>query len=446
MKRKIEKYLATKQGVDDKHVRLTVDGRFDFADDLEGVLEAVRRGADSARKAGPSTGKKVRKASAARKKSAAPPSSAPALASFSSSAAAAAPMMMAMPLMYGGMNQYGVPGKENDYPQAAQMAMVPFGTAGMVGNRQPGHISFSPRSIAKSMTPLTSTSQTPFQQPDTGLASYFSSTGKKSVFNSPGPLSGMTPFMNPRDTFGSTPFNRETFFSPENVPYSDELNKTLFGQSTGKPPKAQSPVSVRFRIGGDVPSDVSKDADLRHVSVSPIKIDLPQQAGGAKATQTTGASSRATAAPKVSLSPTDVRPLCTPGVASQSKQEQADKDRMPPPSVTFAEMMADDNKTHSSLGSNMPSIYSSNGQYAVNVSQDDDSVRSISAPSPWDSSAMGLPTPSRIVGDSSFWPQQFGFSPANASMTPFKSPAGVPRNGKGVGKSTALLCVVGSAD
>jgi hypothetical protein len=32
----------------------------------------------------------------------------------------------------------------------------------------------------------------------------------------------------------------------------------------------------------------------------------------------------------------------------------------------------------------------------------------------------GMPTPS---GDSSFWRTQFGFSPANNSFTPFKSPA-----------------------
>mmetsp|Transcript_4294 Transcript_4294/g.10361 ORF Transcript_4294/g.10361 Transcript_4294/m.10361 type:complete len:819 (-) Transcript_4294:119-2575(-) len=46
MRRKIEKYLAKKQGVDETNIRYTEDGRFDFMGDLEGVLNAVR-GRDS---------------------------------------------------------------------------------------------------------------------------------------------------------------------------------------------------------------------------------------------------------------------------------------------------------------------------------------------------------------------------------------------------------------
>jgi len=42
MRRKIEKYLAKKQGVDENNIRYLDDGRFDFMGDLEGVLNAVR--------------------------------------------------------------------------------------------------------------------------------------------------------------------------------------------------------------------------------------------------------------------------------------------------------------------------------------------------------------------------------------------------------------------
>ena len=49
MRRKIEKYLATKQGVDENNIRYTEDGRFDFMNDLTGVLNAVR-GRDSSGK------------------------------------------------------------------------------------------------------------------------------------------------------------------------------------------------------------------------------------------------------------------------------------------------------------------------------------------------------------------------------------------------------------
>jgi hypothetical protein len=54
MRRKIEKFLARKQGVDETNIHYTEDGRFDFMGDLEGVLNAVR-GRDS-------TGKKMSKA------------------------------------------------------------------------------------------------------------------------------------------------------------------------------------------------------------------------------------------------------------------------------------------------------------------------------------------------------------------------------------------------
>jgi len=42
MRRKIEKYLARKQGVDESNIRYLDDGRFDFMGNLEGVLNAVR--------------------------------------------------------------------------------------------------------------------------------------------------------------------------------------------------------------------------------------------------------------------------------------------------------------------------------------------------------------------------------------------------------------------
>ena len=50
MRRKIEKYLARKQGVDERNIRYTEDGRFDFMGDLEGVLNAVRGRDSSGRK------------------------------------------------------------------------------------------------------------------------------------------------------------------------------------------------------------------------------------------------------------------------------------------------------------------------------------------------------------------------------------------------------------
>ena len=42
MRRKVKKYLAMKQGVDEVDIRHTKDGRIDFMGDLEGILAAVR--------------------------------------------------------------------------------------------------------------------------------------------------------------------------------------------------------------------------------------------------------------------------------------------------------------------------------------------------------------------------------------------------------------------
>jgi hypothetical protein len=46
MRRKIEKYLGKKNGIDETSIELSEDGRFDFQGDIEGVLNAVR-GRDS---------------------------------------------------------------------------------------------------------------------------------------------------------------------------------------------------------------------------------------------------------------------------------------------------------------------------------------------------------------------------------------------------------------
>jgi len=56
MRRKIEKHLARKQGVDESNIRYLDDGRFDFMGDLEGVLNAVR--GDDRSGGRPKTGKK----------------------------------------------------------------------------------------------------------------------------------------------------------------------------------------------------------------------------------------------------------------------------------------------------------------------------------------------------------------------------------------------------
>jgi len=70
MRRKIIKYLATKQGVQGGDVRTLSDGRFDLMGDLEGVLAALRKCKDPAEQAPAKTTKKPKepKAKAVKKK------------------------------------------------------------------------------------------------------------------------------------------------------------------------------------------------------------------------------------------------------------------------------------------------------------------------------------------------------------------------------------------
>jgi len=62
MRRKIEKYLAKKQGCDESQIRYLEDGRFDFMGDIEGVLGSVRGKDGSGRRSkGDRRPKKMRK-------------------------------------------------------------------------------------------------------------------------------------------------------------------------------------------------------------------------------------------------------------------------------------------------------------------------------------------------------------------------------------------------
>uniref|UniRef100_A0A7S1B5E6 Uncharacterized protein n=1 Tax=Corethron hystrix TaxID=216773 RepID=A0A7S1B5E6_9STRA len=62
MRRKIEKYLAKKQGCDESHIRYLEDGRFDFMGDIDGVLASVRGKDGSGRRSkGDRRPKKARK-------------------------------------------------------------------------------------------------------------------------------------------------------------------------------------------------------------------------------------------------------------------------------------------------------------------------------------------------------------------------------------------------
>jgi hypothetical protein len=516
MRRKIEKYIAKKQGVDESNIRYTDDGRFDFAGDIDGVLAAVR-GKEGSRR-GKSTGKRNKPR---KKNETIHHAHVPSMGHFPSMHHH--PAMIHSGMYFSHMSPYmhhpgmqfmgGMPphpgarnmppahappplsqrvnrihgtaaaaGKENvsaniptpgNVPAATPFPMHPAvaqpnAIPSVMGPTAPGFFSFSPTVLEQkgqqeqlesetsamaaggpngmspffgmSATPH-STRKTPFSDAD--LASSYFSSGRKSFFDSPKrhsspsdlDMRGMTPLSNLRDTFANTPFTGETMKLSSPAMYNYELNKTLFGDDHNalsdikrrfimKTPKARSPKQISFRIGSGGSDD---DPQLSHVSISPIanlsgggkqRLD----GGGAAADLPPSAGSLA----KVSLASAE-KPnlvLSTSCLKRKAPSTSVNGQQMPPPvTVSFSDSRDESALLSSTTKSGLKS-YSPMEQRRDdhptprNVTLDESQMSTSITQSPF--TMGGMPTPSR---DSSFWRTQFGFSPANNSFTPFKSPA-----------------------
>lgn len=496
MRRKIEKYLAKKQGCVEANIRYLDDGRFDFMGDLEGVLAAVR-GKDGT---GRGRGKAANKAKKQKKRSSEqePRASQRPLGHLSN-------MHHGM-MHHGGMAPYlarGTPfmvppgmhsqmmagkvqkqkmssGKENRLlrPGAFSMAQPSSIVPSSMDDRfrsgnnmfmlsphdkkqqKDGQLADDPMSgiepnglspfFGMSATPA-STMKTPFHV-DTDFSSNYFSSGKKSFFDSPkraGAFGGMnsspyaaamTPLSHLKDAFSNAPFTGECMklFSPTHAMYNDDLNKTLFGEDlamsdsrrrfTFKTPRAKSPKIITFQIGSDL-SKGGMEPQLSHVSISPIS----QLASGGIRRTTQGMtddlphSGRSLA--QVSLSSSDKRQSLSTSNKLKRKAVSTDEEMMPPPvTVSFSDSRDDIllSSSTKSFGSDLKCSPSDNreGPSPRNVTLDE-SMNSHMEPieqSPFNSfnTLGGMPTPG---GDNFFWRTQFGFSPANNSFTPFKSPA-----------------------
>ncbi len=299
MRRKIEKYLARKQGVDERNIRYTEDGRFDFMGDLEGVLNAVRgrdssgrmkskadRTRSTAKKS--STGKKLKKDKLLK-----PP----------------APMALTympygmVPPPYSGMPPHHIYSREMAYaPQGAENLM-PYA----YGKSRPGaktkHIPLAPRptiTAEKPKTPLVkghyvsnssgatlrhSKSSEPSSSYIASAQKPFIASPKSSGLNmmdlhSPDGLNihGMTPLSTLKGSF-------EPFFEGENdemiyglsPDQNLSLNKALFAEDESrrrpKTPCTRTPNAMRFSIG--ITDDATTSACIQRmksnrVSISPM--------------------------------------------------------------------------------------------------------------------------------------------------------------------------------
>jgi hypothetical protein len=441
MRRKIEKFLAKKQGCDESNIRYTEDGRFDFMGDLEGVLNAVR-GKDAGkgktkgdRKSGKKPAKKGRKDDNKMGH-------------------------MGMPMHY---MPYGMPPPPHGYapypPHMPPDMMMSHGKENMMmypppyGMPEPpkappsepaaakadGNVPLAPKPTTDKSMPMFSpwksatkedNVMSPFIQmnitpgPSTSTKRDFRSacmsSSRKFMFDSPKPLgsnlgismgspvsglniNGMTPLSNLKGTF-STPYASGMFseFSHED---NFSLNKALFADEDGRPsakkapksqtPKPKTPKQMRFSFGGrsEVYTNPIPDMQYNRVSISPL-------------------SCRKKGSPLNTTAST-----CDSTLADTTMSSI--KEKMPPQSASrtihFAEERDDmQPESGSKIHRFMPSIT----QLSTPRKRDADDSRDLAAPSPFDATL----TPINSY-DQSNWGYQLGFSPQAASMTPCKSPA-----------------------
>ncbi|KAG7362843.1 Myb-like DNA-binding protein [Nitzschia inconspicua] len=308
MRRKIEKYLAKKQGVDESRVQMTDDGRFEFEGDIEGVLNAVRgrdsngkpkkpdRSRSSCKK---STGKKANK----------------------DSKVSLGPIPMSMSYMPYGMAPPPYPGMHHMYPHH-DMPYVPPGVETMMPYPPPPyakpphsegklnyskHVPLAPRpaihSTDRSKQESTKNDEndqnkkaTPNPKEQAGrldpAAIFLNSSKKTSLVTSPRPASslamrlnspeeemnvhGMTPLSSLRGTFesfyGHGGENVFSEFSPED---NFSLNKALFaddsdGQKAAMTPKTPMMTFAIGITGSTLNASCIKNMRVNRVSISPL--------------------------------------------------------------------------------------------------------------------------------------------------------------------------------
>lgn len=439
MRRKIEKYLAKKQGVDQANIRYTEDGRFDFMGDLEGVLAAVRGKDGNARGGRKSTDRLNKKKK--KKEDYMKPQH---------------PALMPMP--------YGPYAMAHAFSRGPPMHMAMMGGKDKHGNPffspwQPAGMPMPPQEASKNMSPyrVNSTAATTPANKKPGnidfTAGCFSST-RKSVFDSPGTLGGdlgihmmspndmnvqgMTPMSSLQDTF-ATPFHKEMseHFSPGD---DDNLNKMLFAdENEFRPdPFLKTPnfrgnrEKLHFRLGDDSAIVKASMADMRinRVSISPISNTAAGASFFSDGDKELDSCFKSLAGASLNFTASAVKSHASPESAAKKGKDKdtSDSEKMPPPSCTLT---ARKSRTPgmkldvSDLdGMELP-------ESAIKSHTPGHVTQDIAAPTPFETGCkiMGsIMTPSTAASsEPSFWSQQLGFTPGENAFTPFRSPAAVAK-------------------
>lgn len=310
MRRKIEKFLARKQGVDETNIHYTEDGRFDFMGDLEGVLNAVR-GRDS-------TGKKMSKAdrSTAKKGSTAKKNRRDKRSQL------LGPLSMSLNYLPYGMAPPPYPGMP---PHPMYSRDMPYGPQGTDPNMMPyppqasfvkGTTEIRPKHVPLAPRPTSNKPKTPLRENASSITALYSRSGKspdpavsflatsaqKAYHTSPKPTGGSLSMMglySPEgmNIHGMTPLSTlrgafESFYDGGNEMLNElspeenlSLNKALFTELTeddsrkvAKTPCSRTPARVmKFTIGNMVTDTTgsSNSACIQRmksnrVSISPL--------------------------------------------------------------------------------------------------------------------------------------------------------------------------------
>ena len=424
MRRKIEKYLARKQGVDERNIRYTEDGRFDFMGDLEGVLNAVR-GRDSS---GRMKSKADRTRSTAKKGSTAKKNRKDKHHKVLPMALNYMPYGMAPP-PYTGMPPHHMYSSEMAYASQNAENLMPYPP--YVKSRsgtKTKHIPLAPRPTALTEKPKLSsakvnysnsaaaTASRPNKSPERSLAflgsaqkSYISSpklTGGLNMMelNSPDGLQihGMTPLSTLSGPF--EPFyeggNDEMIYglSPdENI----NLNKALFAEDDNrkksKTPSRRTPREMKFSIG--ITSDLSNSACIQRMKSNRVSIS-PMAMKGYKRYSAESDEVELESALKCNEAPASVTRSIHFAEKPENEQNLSDSASKITTALTTAETTTP---------------FKSVNQTPCAVTQNSVSSRSLTGMSPF----AGTLTP--IID----WGRQLGFSPDadGTDFTPFESPS-----------------------
>ena len=421
IRRKLEKYLAQKLGIDEDQVQPGEDGRYDIGDNIEAALEAIRR-KDSNSATKTSSMKLPRK-------------------SIDSSRSSTSAYQQSQ--LLGSVQSYYNPYPHYPMHPGVYMAQAPPyppfpppSTSTTAPPQPPAVSTAATESNDMQLSPLAI--KTPKGQDSHLTDDLFSfSSTRKSIFdyaNTPRALGmnlpfspqhmniqGMSPPMsNLRDTF-QTPIPNDNLpnLTPEDAA---SLNKALFSTEGSltpfrrtPPTTGEQPRPIKFTLGKESANepDVALSGFGNRVSVSPIAIKDPYFVTNL--------------ADDLAKSFAELAKNCDPNDKKMIEvNREDDQEKMPPPTALRVR--------------NAPKIRSSDYLHLPNVTQDDSSevnttpapskVGSAVLPTPFDSQSMimkHLRTPSTAAThEQSFWSDQLSMSPV--PMSPFADPS--PTNDK----------------